>query len=221
MKKLALLFLAMMLVLISLVIGGCGGATKGANSEKESQPSAKVETAKELLLRGQSHSGLSYDCSISVNGANKVSSKVWVADKQNRTEMSKDGEKIVSIIDEKANIAYTYMPDQKTAYKHKIDLTEDHDSGMTSEQYTKDVDDTNIKVLETTTYDGVKCKVLQIKDKDSSPIKMWVREDYGVPVRMEIKDPDGDAVVEYKNIKVGTIPANMFTLPAGINIINM
>jgi outer membrane lipoprotein-sorting protein len=75
-------------------------------------------------------------------------------------------------------------------------------------------------VLETVTYDGVSCKVLMIQKSDGKgETKMWIREDYGIPVRIENNDAGISTIIEYKNLKVGSVPAEMFQLPAEVQVL--
>ncbi|WP_145091145.1 hypothetical protein [Sporomusa sp. KB1] len=75
------------------------------------------------------------------------------------------------------------------------------------------------------TYDGVKCKVLLTQDEGEgkSQTKLWVREDYGIPLRVEVTEANGskNMVMEYKNLKVGAQPAAAFQLPEGVEVMDM
>jgi len=51
--------------------------------------------------------------------------------------------------------------------------------------------------------------------------KMWVREDYGIPIRVEADSQEGKAVMEYKNLQIGPQPAEKFQLPAGVQVMDM
>ncbi|MCL4439818.1 MAG: hypothetical protein M1609_04260 [Firmicutes bacterium] len=91
--------------------------------------------------------------------------------------------------------------------------------------YTKDVDVSpdKYKLLESAVYEGVKCKVVVVTDVyGKEQIKMWVHEEYGLPLRVEVTEAGGDKLVlEYKNLKVGPQPADTFKLPAGVQVIDM
>jgi outer membrane lipoprotein-sorting protein len=51
--------------------------------------------------------------------------------------------------------------------------------------------------------------------------KMWVRTDYGIPIRIESVDPSEEkTIMEFKNLKIGKQPADTFQLPAGVEIID-
>ena len=119
------------------------------------------------------------------------------------------------------NTVYTYYPDQNMAIK--LSAPESGEKAPTPTDYTRDADPDKIKTLETTMYDGVKCKVMLIKSGEGKEqVKMWVCEDYGIPVRVEATAPDGSkTVMEYKNLKVGPQPPDAFKLPTGVKISDM
>ncbi|MDA8096172.1 MAG: hypothetical protein RDV00_00565 [Clostridia bacterium] len=67
------------------------------------------------------------------------------------------------------------------------------------------------------TVDGKKCSVYKTTD-EGSKAKVWLWEEYGFPIRVESLADGQTVVVEYKNIKVDDIPASMFELPAGVQV---
>lgn len=135
-----------------------------------------------------------------------------------KTEGTVEGKKLITIFDGDTNTVYTYYPDLNMAMK--VSGTKIYEKAPTPTDYTRDADPDKIKTLETTTYDGVKCKVMLIeREEGKEQVKMWVREDYGIPVLVEATAPDGSkTVMEYKNLKVGPQPSGVFELPAGVKI---
>jgi outer membrane lipoprotein-sorting protein len=137
-----------------------------------------------------------------------------------KMESTTEGQKGVTIID--GDTILTYDPQQNVAYKITSDMTEQF---KTPSEYVQDakVNMENWKTLETTVYDGVKCRVISISAMNGQDeMKMWVREDYGIPVRVETKSANGDTVViEYKNMKIGALPEDTFKLPSGVKIMDM
>jgi outer membrane lipoprotein-sorting protein len=150
----------------------------------------------------------------------KMEGKMWVAGKKMRTEMTAQNQKMISIIDGEANVAYSYIPEQKTAMKVAFDQAK---SEKTPDSFTQSADAPKYKLVETTTYEGVKCKVLLAEDADKkTATKMWVREDYGLPMRVEMSEGGNKVMVtEYKNMKVGAVPPETFKLPEGTKIVDM
>lgn len=153
----------------------------------------------------------------------KMTGKSWIQDKQVKQEFTMDGNTVINIID--GDTFYTYHPAENMAMKFNLnDMQGDSQGNVESPiDYIDNVDTEVITQLGTEQYDGAKCKVLLIKDHESTyESKMWVRLDNGIPVRIEVTDSDGTkSVMEYKNIKVGSLPADTFKLPSGVEVQDM
>ncbi len=52
-------------------------------------------------------------------------------------------------------------------------------------------------------------------------MKMWVSEEYGIPLRVETPEEGSQTIIEYKNLKVGPIAEDVFEIPQGVQIIDM
>ncbi len=50
---------------------------------------------------------------------------------------------------------------------------------------------------------------------------MWVSEEHGIPLRIETNEQEGQSVIEYKNLKVGSIPDVQLELPPDVEIADM
>ncbi len=219
------MLLALVLVLICFSFTGCGGSKKETQNKSTESPAINQSTEKELaanlLGKGKEVKGMSYDYSLTMPEGKMMTGKVWMQDKKMKTEGTVEGKKIITIIDGDTNTVYTYYPDQNMAIK--LSAPESGEKAPTPTDYTRDADPDKIKTLETTMYDGVKCKVMLIKSGEGKEqVKMWVCEDYGIPVRVEATAPDGSkTVMEYKNLKVGPQPPDAFKLPTGVKITDM
>lgn len=214
MKRWTMVFLAVLMVLASLGFSGCGGDKKETGST--AQP-AREESLADLLSKGKKPAGLAYDYVMTAKDGPQMTGKMWVDGKKARSETTVQNQKMIIIIDGDANVAYMYNPDQNSAMKIALDSAK---QAQTPGGYTRELDPAKAKVLETTTYDGVRCRVVQIDNQDGKgQSKMWLREDYGLPVRVESTDASGGKMVmEYKNLKVGPVPADTFQLPSGVKI---
>ena len=210
------------LILISLGIIGCGGGKQDSVSSAQPTPAptAKEETISDLFGKAKNLPGMSYDFSMTAEDI-KMTGTMWLAGKKMRSEIVMDNNKMISISDGEAGVVYIYDPAQGTAIKMAYDANAQ--TAPTPERFTEKIDFAITKVIENTTYDGVKCKVLLVKDNTSkAETKLWIREDYGIPLRVEAIDSDGGkTVMEYKNLKVGAQPANTFQLPAGVKVTDM
>ncbi len=218
-KRLPLFLVVFTLVFAMLALAGCGGKSQPANQSTGSQ-SAKEESVADLFAKGKKVDGMSYEYTLTTKGV-AMSGKVWMQGKKMKTETNIQGQKMISFTDGDTNTFITYNPDQNTAMRITSPPTEQ--TTETPTDFTNDIDATKTKVLETTTYEGLKCKVIEVAEADGKTVaKTWVSVDYGIPLRVETTDPvNGNTVMEYKNLKVGPIAADVFQLPAGVNVTDM
>jgi len=221
MRKIALLFFAVCFAVVSFGIIGCGnGKQEAASTAKKDTPAAKQETVGDLFAKGTNLQGMSYDFEMTTKEI-KMSGKMWLAGKKMKSEMKMDNMTMITLIDGDNNVAYTYNPAQGMAIKVPID--NNLKTADTPDKFTKNVDAAKLKEIETTTYEGVKCRVVLSQDADGkTQTKMWIREDYGIPMRVEVTGADGSQMVMmYKNLKVGAQPADVFQLPTGVKMMDM
>lgn len=222
MKKCSVLICVLLVFLSSTMLAGCGGTTKETSAPSSSQPSVntqapKEETISELFAKGQKLEGISYDCIVSEKGNVTLNSKVWMQGTKMKVEVTVEGQNMITFIDGDSVIGYN--PDQKTAFKLSIDKTK---QAKTPNEYLKEANSQTdkFKSQETIVYEGVKCRVISSAGPDGKELtKMWIREDYGIPIKVETVGSDGNtSVLEYKNMKVGPLPEGTFKLPDGVQI---
>lgn len=206
--------------LLAFILSGCGGGDKAA---APASPPAKQESVTDLLAKANSLPGLAYDFTMKGKEGTLMSGKVWMSGKKMKTEILIDKMKVSGFMDMEAMVMYNYMPEQNMLMKIPL---EQNDIPKTPAQFSKEAaaDGIKLKILETVTYDGVRCKVItQTDEKQEEQVKLWVREDYGIPVKVEMTLKDGSLqmLVEYKNIQVGPVPPETFVLPQGVPITDM
>lgn len=207
------------IALLSFSLTGCGGTDKkGASSS--SPPPAKQESAADLFAKGKNLPGLTYDYTMKMREGPAMTGKVWLSGKKMKTEATAENQKIITFLDGDANVVYNYMPGQSMIMKIPFDPAK---AAKSPDQYSKETDAAKVKILETVSYDGVSCKVVLLEDKPGqSQVKMWVREDYGIPAKVEVTEAGVlQMTAEYKNIKVGPVPPESFALPQGIPVTDM
>jgi len=216
MKKVLSLWLAATVLLLVIGLTGCG------NSETTSTGGNSSESVADLLAKGKNNAGMSFDY-VMTGKAMQMNGKMWISGKNMKTEMTLQGQKMISIVDGTANVVYMYNPEQNSAMKMPIDKNQSGKSVEAPDKEIKDMDPAQFKELETVTYDGAVCRVISMqRPTDKSDVKLWVREDCGIPVRTEVTDPSGEkTVVEYKNLVVGAVPPETFVLPAGVQVTDM
>ncbi|MEW6446586.1 MAG: hypothetical protein AB1426_00600 [Bacillota bacterium] len=227
MKRVLLFYLIMVLLITSLA--GCGGkkaedqkpAAGRPDIKREEAKPARAESTADIIAKSKKIEGMSYEYIMSGLSAGQQTGKVWMSGKKIKTERTQGGQRIITIIDADTNTVYSYYPAQNKAVK--IISGELGPDAQTPTDYTRSTDPKAIKVIKKrTVYDGVVCQIWQLQEQDGSETKMWVREDYGLPVRVEVKAPGGlNMVMEYKNMKIGPLPAETFKLPPGVQVTDL
>lgn len=201
---------------MSIILTACGTKTTTTETSKETAQ----ETLADLFTKGQNVEGISYEYVLSVNGTQTFNGKISIQGNKMRMESTVEGQKMIMIADGQSYISYN--PDQKTAFKISADQT---NQTKTPAEYLKEAstETDKFKTLETTDYEGVKCRVISLEGANGQEqMKMWLREDYGIPVRVETVAADGSkSVIEYKNLKIGTLPEDTFKLPADVQVTDM
>jgi outer membrane lipoprotein-sorting protein len=151
-----------------------------------------------------------------------VSSTIWAEKEKVKMEQNVQGRKFVMYFD--GEDMYQYDPASNTAMKFPTKgMDKKGPEKPDPSGYSDHMAPNSLKIIENTVYDGVKCRVISytMKDEDGT-VKMWVREDYGMPMRMEMTTKDGNKITtENKNMKIGALPADTFKLPAGAKIQDM
>jgi hypothetical protein len=72
----------------------------------------------------------------------------------------------------------------------------------------------------TETIDGKTCLVITYSDAGAT-VKSWIWKDKGLPVRSEVTAKDGTIVTEFKNFDFSTLDDSLFELPADAKIMDM
>lgn len=210
------LLVLLLAVFLSLGVAGCGANSdqEPVNAPEAGKGAEAANPLSELAAKAKNIEGMSFDMIMKSSDIN-AEGKGWVQGKCTRMEMTVMGQKTVMIMDEKGDY-YSYMPATNMAIKMKSPQESE-----TPIDYSKMYDDPKYKaeVIETAIYDGAACKVVIVMDaQGKEESRMWVREDYGIPVKIESQDGDDKITVEYKNLKVGPQPKDLFALPPGTQV---
>lgn len=220
-KRIFAFLVMFVLVLTSLGLTGCGGGKSQSGSQQTagtSQP-AKDESILSLLGKGKQIEGMSYDYSLTTKEIT-MNGRVWMQGNKFKTEAMAEGRKMITIFD--GDTIYSYDPEQNTAMKLSAINNKQVETPL---DYSRDIESKPdiYKIIETAFYDGAKCKVIVLTSGDGKEqVKMWIHEDYGIPVRVESASADGGKIVmEYKNLKVGPQSPDTFKLPAGVQVTDM
>lgn len=221
----------LLIIVVFSILTGCGSdkkptgpATPAATSTPAApaKPAASDEPLAAIMMKAKNAPGFSYDMIITGPGMN-TTSKIWNMKDKMRVENMFDGKKMITIVD--GDITYNYNPETNIAMKFSL---KDMPGGMAEkpenpadfpDQMIKD----SIREVGRETIDGVHCRVFSYKDKDDgATAKMWLREDYGLPMRQEVTAKSGEKMtIQYKNMKIGAQSGELFKLPAGAKIQDM
>lgn len=210
-----------LLFCLILALGGCGASGKDDN-----KPVVKVktnigkQTVASLITRTKSIKGYSYHYTININGDNKTG-QVWASGSQRRAETTIDGQKVVAIYDRRQQMVDIYYPQQKQVVKMVADDTPD--LVASPEDYLQGILNDRINLLGETKYHNTQCRLILAQDPQSQAhLKLWVRTDLGIPVRVESTDPDGNScVVEYTDIQVTPQPPSRFRIPPNTKVVDL
>lgn len=220
MKDKRLLVGATIIIMLLAWLPGCGGKKEAPFAPKVEQTAG--ESVETLFAKARGIKGMQYDMVMTVPGMPVHKAGMWFQDERMRMETSVEGRKTVMIYDK--DVMYSYDVASNRAMMLRLDknMADTSEKPEAPTKYTEKPKE-DWKIIGTETVDGVKCKVIQGVDKEQgSKFKMWVREDYGLPMRMEIETKDGkQLVMEYKNMKIGPIADEIFKIPAGVQVMTI
>ena len=115
---------------------------------------------------------------------------------------------MITIVDAERNV-YIYDPANNNAMKMPAS---EEDLGSPSD-WAEGTSD--LGVVGEEKLDGLECLVVK-GVSDGMESQIWVRKDIGMPVRVEIAEKQ--AIIEYKNYKIGTQDPALFEIPADTTI---
>jgi outer membrane lipoprotein-sorting protein len=218
------LLVILFVILLSIALAGCGGsAPEESPEDQEDDPSASEEeevSAEELLAKGMSVEGFSYDYVLTMPNGEEITHKMWVKGDNMRSEMENPagGEPILSIMNMDEGFMYVYHPEVNYAVQMPLDQS---DMDTTSPQdYIIESDADTMLFTKRETFDGKECLVYET-DYEGGKDKMWIWEEGGMPLRIETTSGSDTVVVEFLNFTIGNVEDAMFQLPPGAEIMDV
>jgi len=153
------------------------------------------------------------------DGNEYMSKIVWEKGNKMRCQLVVKGEASDTyILDSDEEVAYRYIPETNRAWEADFYLAR----SMAGEPITETVrtfiesyEEAGTQSIETETIDGKVCTVLGMSVPGVAEKKMWISQEYGLPIREEMTIPYGTSRTEMRNIELDPIPDSMFELPAG------
>ena len=170
------------------------------------------ETLGDILSHAAGISSVKYDMIITDPDAQTMTTSIWIKNNKMRSEMTVEGQTIITLLDMDAHTMYLYYPDQNMA----MGMT--YEPGESAMDEAQSIPDYNPTIIGTETLDGKECLVVEYT-AGGETVKMWIWKEYGFPIRAEMTTSEGTTVMEYKNIEFVDIDNSMFELPGDVTII--
>lgn len=146
----------------------------------------------------------SADIVMKPKGEPELKSTIHVKDKKIRHELSEDGETQIIIFRPDKQVIWTVIPEEKMYIESPT-----NDSDRSLEEWTPEKEK-KAKSLGEETISGYPCKKYEIVE-DGEKTTYWVSNKFPYPIKIE----DEEAIIEYRNIKEGTMADSLFEVPAG------
>lgn len=224
-------------VLFAVLLAGCGAESEPSKQEvtpaEEAQQPAKVETSapavpaisaggevETLIAKSKKFDSMSFEYVIEDVYAS-AEGKVWTKGSKSKNEITMDGQTMIIIVDFATDEAIVYYPQDNIATLEDLvpDMVGWYENPT---NYYEDLDIANVKMVGSETVDGYKCKIMTVSnDKGEVENKVWISEEYGIPLRIEAYYEDGVAgTLEYKNLKVEPVSEAEFKLPDNVEVMD-
>ena len=215
--------LPLLLVFMLLLIAGCASKDKPAGTDSGKTPANQQETGEtsltDIFAKNKDIKGMSFEMKTTMPEGITTENKMWSEGDNLRmeTNVPEVGGNVVYIANKADKAMYMYQPAQNIATK--MPYTEEQFAGGPQDK-SEDVDASKAKYVGKDKIDGKTCLVYELTG-ESDKEKIWVWEEYGLPLRMETEVDGQKTIIEYSNVKVGDIDDKMFKLPAGAQVIDM
>jgi len=197
----------------------CAIDSKGDFACREVSLSVDVpaEVINSILGKAVRADPVMYDLVTTPAGQPAITEKMWVKGSKFRAETKVGEQPAVLIIDSSTQTMHVYAKEQNRTLKTAV-RPEDGVEGFTPAGMAKSLRESKLTVVGTEVIDGKVCLVLEGTEEKDYNFKVWLWKEYGFPVRLELPEPKGKVILEWKNIKLGNVSDNMFVLPAEVEV---
>lgn len=171
-----------------------------------------------LSSREESRGGFCYDYVLTA-GSGVMRGTVWREGNLVKTETLVAGRRLISYFDGDAGTVLVYFPDRNRGVRLRC-------AGRPAAvpepgEWAVSPGGEGVRVVGRAVYDGVPCRVVVGSGRDRET-RVWLREDSGLPVRVEITTTGGErTVMEYRNCRPGPLPPDTFALPPGVEVVDV
>ncbi len=226
-KKWAIVVVVGLLLIAVIASAGCVGDKTTEEGEEAptgegTTPTTQTPTAPsigeslgDIFGKSKGITSVKYDMMTTSPGEPTITQNIWLKGNNMRTEMTMEGQKMITIMNGDKQELYMYYPGENMAMK--MDFSQAPESAI---EETSSIGQYNPTVIGTETIDGKLCTVVEYVDPEGK-VKTWLWQEHGLLIRMEMTTPEGILRTEMKNIEFGDIPDSMFELPAGVEIKEM
>ena len=164
-----------------------------------------------------------YEMNVTGMDSENTISRMYLKGSKMRAESEVMGQTFVMIHGEDA--LYILDDSTKTAMKMPLgENVEGEQDTFTMDDFTNDVDETDMTYVGKEMLNGVSCHVGEsTKLEEGYHVKMWLHEEYGFPMKMESYNKDGSEafVMEVTDFKVGDLSDALFEVPEDYEIVDM
>lgn len=219
-------WIAVLLVVGLMAFGiiGCGSKEQPANAPGTTEKQTETQSQggsdlSSIMQKASQVKGMSFDMVSTITGPEgtmNTTGKYYMSGEKVRMEAETMGVKVITIGNAQDEF-YLYNPDMKTAVKM---TTPETDADLPNAWAKAGEDVSGYTVVGNENKDGYDCMVVTTEE-EGCKIKMWLRKDIGMPVRVESTLGDGNILTEFKNYNIGAQPDNLFEIPAGTEITTM
>lgn len=181
-----------------------------------------AEELSDLFAKGKDLNEFYYEMKVSGLGEEDGLTRMYMKDGLMRVESEIMGQNFMMIYSEDA--FYTLDPQSKTAMKMPMGAEGNEDrEAITMDDFIDDLDDENMTYIGKETVNGISCHIVESREQNSdSQVKMWLHEEYGIPMRIETTTGNDNVhVMEVTDFKTDSISDDLFVLPDGYKIIDL
>lgn len=191
------------------------------DEEEETTNGEEEETGEDMDLETLFGSmeypvNFSYEMTMDSREMGSYTTQIWIMDEKMRSEGEWEGQTFITILDEE--YYYTLDPSAMTAMRFPIEdsvpMEEDFEEEPRIDEFMIEEDWENLTYLGEETINGVETYVI-IDHSDEVEYKMWIHQEYGIPMRMESSgpSPEDDYIMEVRKLVVGEVRDGDFEIP--------
>ena len=151
---------------------------------------------------------------------NVIKGKIYVKGENFRQEIKTPGGNQVMIFRNDKGLVWTLMPQNRMYLEMSGTAMGDINPRVVQKEIEKTAKKEHLGKENVNGYTCEKYKFI-FRDKSKGSTIQWLSKKLKFPVKMEINSPDGQVVIEYKNIKETKLSDSLFKVPSGYRKMTM